>query len=508
MPEKPPHSRNPDSRPLPPIFYNTLTILGGGLAVLSLLMILLLMLLEALSHHSSPYMGILAFVVLPAFLLLGSAIAVAGIIRQHRRRRRGLPATDQLPRLDLNDPSQLRATILLATGGVLILVLSAIGSFKAYEYTDSDEFCGTVCHEVMHPEFTAYGISPHARVGCVKCHIGPGAEWFVRSKLSGAYQVYAVLADKVPRPIETPIKNLRPSRDTCEQCHWPAHFKSDKMVVHDYYAYDEENTHSRVHLLMKTGGGGDGKAPERGIHWEHAEIRTSIEYIATDDKRLEIPWVKSSRRDGSVVIYRSTESDLSDEELAAHPRRKMDCIDCHNRPTHQYGAPARMVNQALAQGRIDPALPGIKELLVDLMSQEYETTDEALTAIDEGVHTHYMDDAPEVLEEQGAAVDAAVAMAQGLFRTNIFPEMKVRWAEFPDHIGHLNTPGCFRCHDGLHESENGQVISRDCDVCHTIMAQERRSGERFVSLESVEFQHPEDIDQEWKETGCSECHGE
>jgi len=498
-----------DSSPrrLPSIFYNTLTLIGGGLAVLSLLMILLLMLLEGFSHHSSPYMGIVAFVVLPVFLLLGSAVAAIGVLRQHRRRKQGLPATQQLPRLDLNEPAQLRATVLLVAGGVLVLVLSAIGSFKAYEYTDSDEFCGTVCHDVMHPEYTAYQESPHARVGCVKCHIGPGAEWFVRSKLSGAYQVYAVLADKVPRPIETPIKSLRPSRDTCEQCHWPAHFKSDKMVVHDYYAYDDENTHSRIHLLMKTGGGGNGKAPERGIHWEHADIRTTIEYIATDEERLEIPWVRSTRRDGSVVTYRSIDNELTEEEVAAHEMRKMDCIDCHNRPTHQYTPPARLVNQAMAQDRIDPTLPGIKSLLVDLMSEEYETTEEALDAIVAGVRAHYAEQAPEILKERKQAVIAAGELAQEMFRTNIFPEMKVRWVEFPDHIGHLNTPGCFRCHDGLHESEDGRVISRDCNICHTIMAQERRSGEQLVNLESVEFQHPEDIDEEWKEMNCSECHG-
>ncbi len=94
----------------------------------------------------------------------------------------------------------------------------------------------------MEPEHTAYQNSPHARVKCVDCHVGSGAGWYVRSKLSGAYQVYAVLANVYPRPIPTPIKNLRPARETCEQCHWPSHFSGQKEVINTYFKSDEQNT--------------------------------------------------------------------------------------------------------------------------------------------------------------------------------------------------------------------------------------------------------------------------
>ena len=203
-------------RRFPSTFYNTITLGGAALAAISLGLILFLMALEALSHEHKPYMGIIAFVILPGFLIAGMAAAAFGVLRQQRRRRLGLPSTERLPRIDLNDPAQLRAAVLVGSGGVLFLLLTAFGSFKAYEYTDSDQFCGTVCHEVMKPEYTAYQASPHARVGCVECHIGSGAEWYVRSKLSGAYQLYSVAFNKFSRPIETPIRNLRPSRDTCE----------------------------------------------------------------------------------------------------------------------------------------------------------------------------------------------------------------------------------------------------------------------------------------------------
>ncbi|MBU2500029.1 NapC/NirT family cytochrome c [bacterium] len=492
---------------LPPAFYNTITIIGGSLAAVFFSLIVMMVIWEYFSHEHSPYMGVIAFVILPAFMVLSLLVAGFGVARQLRRRHLGQPSTEQLPRIDLNNRAHLRATIGIAVGGVVFLVASGFGSFKAYEYTDSDQFCGTMCHAVMEPEYTAYNASPHARVGCVKCHIGPGAQWFVKSKLSGAYQVYSVLFDKYPRPIETPIKNLRPSRDTCEQCHWPAHFLGEKMVVHDYYGYEADNTHWRLKLLMKTGGGGAGLAPAHGIHWHVAED-VRITYVATDERRLEIPWVRLVDAEGNEKIFRSTEARISDEELAGHEQRTMDCIDCHNRPTHHYNPPARLVNRALAAGLVSPELPGIKGLLVDLMEAEYATGEEALAAIEDGVWDHYREDYPEVAEQQGAALTRAVATTQDLFGKNIFPEMKVSWRDFPDHIGHLTTPGCFRCHDGLHETDTGEVISRDCNLCHAIVSQEVKSGETFESLASLEYKHPEDIDEEWKVTNCSECHGE
>jgi hypothetical protein len=495
--------RAPKKRRLPASYYNSITLLGAVLAALSLSLILFLMALETFSDSHSPYMGILAFVILPVFLIIGIGIGVYGVLRQQRRRKLGLSSTEQLPQINLNNPTHLRATVVFGGGFLVFLALSAFGSYQAYEYTESDAFCGTVCHAVMKPEYTAYSVSPHARVGCVECHIGSGAEWFVKAKISGLRQVYAVLFDTYSRPIETPIMNLRPSRDTCEQCHWPAHFTGEKMVVHDYYGYEDDNAHWRLKLLMKIGGGGAGVSPAHGIHWHMAN---AIDYVATDHKRSDIPWVRFVGDDGVEKIYRSTESDFADEDLATSEIRRMDCIDCHNRPTHHYNPPGKLVNEALKNNVVNPTLPGVKHLLVDLMEADYETEDEALAAIATGVRSYYQEDHPEVLESHAEDIDTAIRTAQRLFGENIFPEMKVSWREFPDNIGHLTTPGCFRCHDGQHETETGEVISRDCNVCHTIVAQEYKTGGELVSLDSVEYVHPEDIDGEWKTTNCSECH--
>jgi hypothetical protein len=489
---------------LPSTFYNSITMVGAAIAGISLALIVFMIALEYFGDSHNPYIGIIAFLILPGFLVIGLAVAAVGVLRQQRRRRLGLSSTKQLPKIDFNNPTHFRASVLIGGGFILFLALTAFGSYQAFEYTESDAFCGTVCHVEMKPEYTAYSVSPHARVGCVKCHIGSGAEWFVKAKISGLYQVYAVLFDKVPKPIHTPIKNLRPSRDTCEQCHWPAHFYNDKLVVHDYFGYEEDNTHWRLHLLMKIGGGGE-EGPADGIHW-HMNINNTIDYVATDEKRLEIPWVRSTGPDGTVKIFRDQESDFTDEDLANHEIRTMDCIDCHNRPTHHYNPPARLVNRTMTLGQVKDDLPDIKWLLVELMGKQHETEEEALDAIAEGVNKHYAEDHPEILESRAEDISVAITTAQRLYSQNIFPEMKVNWRNFPDHIGHLNSPGCFRCHNGQHKSDDGEVLSRDCNICHTIVAQERKTGETLVSLDSVEYVHPEDIGEEWKETNCSECH--
>lgn len=484
-------------RKLPSIFYNGTTVAGAILAGLSFLLILFLMLVEAFSAETSPYMGIIAFVILPVFLILGLLVLAFGALRERRRRARG-ESVGRMPTINLNDSSTRFASILFVVGTVIFLGMSAFGSFKAYEYTESDEFCGTTCHTVMQPEYTAYNNSPHARVGCVKCHIGPGATWFVRSKLSGAYQLYAVAANVYPRPIHTPIKNLRPSRDTCEQCHWPEVFYSDEYIVHDYYSSEKDNKHFRLHLIMKTGGAHSETGHVEGIHW-HSNKENKVEYVTTDERREDIPWVRSTTADGVVKVFRSTEETLDDAALAEHETRTMDCLDCHNRPSHRYGPPDQLVNRAISAGRISKELPGIKGIVVDALEGKYADPEEAEAGVPAAVLGKLKD-------QDQALANQAAETAWELYRLNYFPLMKTSWKAFPEHIGHLYTNGCFRCHDGLHETEDGEVIPRDCNSCHTIAAQEFDDGSGFVALGGHDYVHPEDIDGAWREMNCSECH--
>jgi hypothetical protein len=492
-------------RIFPGSFYNITTLLGAAIAALSLGLILFLMLLELLATNPKPYMGILAFVILPTFLLLGLAIGAAGIWREHRRERAGKPHGMHLPVVDLNSPRHRTAVTFIGLGGVLLLLLSGFGSFKAYEYTDSDEFCGTTCHKVMAPEYTAYQNSPHARVGCVKCHIGSGAGWFVRSKVSGSYQVYSTLFNKYPRPIPTPIQNLRPAQETCEQCHWPKHFYNEKLQKHTYFLSDENNTRWTLQLLLKVGGGNVEAGPTSGIHW-HMNIANEITYSPSDSTRQVIPWVRSKRPDGTVVVYKSTEVSVSDSALAAGMTRRMDCIDCHNRPSHIYRPPKFLVDQELDRGGIDPTLPSVKLKCIEVLEASYTTTQHALDSIKLQVEEFYRGTYPAIAAGKQEAIARTVASLQRIYQRNYFPEMNVSWKKFPNNIGHMYYPGCFRCHDGKHLAENGTPLSRDCSACHTILAQKFQSDSIHVALNGLEYQHPVDIGDAWKETNCSECH--
>ncbi len=492
-------------RIFPSSFYNPISLVGTAIASVSFGLIIFLMILELFDPHQKPYMGIIAFVILPAILLFGIALIVGGIIRQHRLERKGTAHEMHLPQIDLNNPRHRTATLYFSFGLILLLLFSAFGSFKAYEYTDSDEFCGTMCHKVMEPEYTAYQNSPHARVGCVKCHIGPGAGWFVRSKLSGAYQVYATLFDKYPRPIPTPIENLRPAQETCEQCHWPQHFFSEKQKKYTNYISDEKNTKWNITLLMKIGGGNVDAGPTSGIHW-HMNIANEVTYIALDTARQVIPWIRVRSRDGKERVYKSTEMEVTEEELAMAKSRRMDCIDCHNRPTHIYHPPQRSVNHLIELGLVDRKLPFIKSLAVQALEYPYTNRDAARDSIRLVIEEYYRTNYPAVAVKEGETIERAIRELQRIYSRNYFPEMKHDWRQYPDHIGHMFAPGCFRCHDGKHVSDDGAVLSKDCNACHTVVAQQYENEKLKMSLEGLEYEHPVDIGNAWKEMNCSDCH--
>jgi hypothetical protein len=111
-----------------------------------------------------------------------------------------------------------------------------------------------------------------------------------------------------------------------------------------------------------------------------------------------------------------------------------------------------------------------------------------------------------VAATQHAAIEQAIGEVRKIYARNYFPEMQVSWRRFPDNIGHMYYPGCFRCHDGKHLSEEGKVLSRDCNTCHTILAEELSNDKLRLSLDGVEYKHPVDIGDAWKETNCSDCH--
>ena len=493
--------RGPASSGRPPrLIHNPISTVGVILATSSFFAALTLIAMDAARGFSNPYLGILTYLVAPAFLFGGLATTVLGIHVERRRRRRLAPG--EVPRhlhVDFGNPRHQRAFALWSVVAFVFLLVTAIGSFRTYEFTESVGFCGRTCHTVMKPEYTAYGFSPHARVACVQCHIGPGTDWFVKSKLSGTYQVYATLFNKYPKPIPTPVKNLRPAQQTCEQCHWPKAFYGDAERTNRHYLEDEANTPWTIRLLMKVGGGDPERGRVGGIHW-HMNIADKVEYIASDSARQVIPWVRITDQGGKATIYQSADAPLTPAQVDSAQPRLMDCIDCHNRPSHDYLAPTTAVNLSLSTGRISAALPSIKRLAVAALSAEYPSTEVALRTIADSLTSAYRDRADSV------AVREAIAELQQVYQENIFPEMNASWRAYPDNIGHLLFPGCYRCHDGQHRSADGRVVSRACDVCHIIIGQGTGPESETISPQGLEFRHPVDIGGAWQEVNCAECH--
>jgi len=391
---------------------------------------------------------------------------------------------------------------------VVFMMVSVAGSYKAYEYTDSVQFCGQLCHTVMNPEFTAYRLSPHARVACVDCHVGSGATWYVKSKLSGARQVYAATFNTFPRPIPTPVHNLRPAQETCEQCHWPKKFYGGQLKVFTHYASDEKNSVRQVRLLIKTGGGDPATGAPEGIHW-HMNIANKIDYVAADEKRQVIPYIHVVDQQGRVTEYYAKDSTLTKDQIKAEVAKgethHMDCVDCHNRPTHIYVPPDQAVDQSLLARRIDASLPFVKQEAVTVLTGTYATTDAGVSGIAKGMEDFYESKYPDVAKTKQLEIRNAVAEVQQIFKRTTFPEMKLNWQTHPNNLGHFYYSGCFRCHDGQHVSADGKVVSRECNQCHTLMSQSEGTSVATIAAPNTSFQHPVDIG-DLTQVNCADCH--
>jgi len=490
----------------PGLFRNYISFAGSAIAAAGLVSIVLMLLLEflgdgAASHN--PYVGIFTYILFPTVMGFGLVVVVFGMLWERRRRRRLAPGdVGRYPVLDLNNPHRRRifSGFLMLT--FVFLFLSAFVSYRAFEHTESVQFCGQTCHTPMRPEFVAYQASPHARVKCVECHVGPGAGWYVRSKLSGAYQLYSVAFNKYPRPIKSPVHNLRPAQETCEQCHWPAKFFGAQLKVFNRYAYDERNTLRQTRMLINTGGGSPTTGQVTGIHW-HMNIGNEITYVSSDEQRQVIPWVRSKSKDGSVTEYRLEGAPFTPEQVAEMPQRRMDCVDCHNRPSHVYVPPDRAVDNSLTAGKIDASLPFVKRQAVEVLTANYSTTEEAVAAISRNLDAFYRESYPDVYARKSDAIRSAIAEVQRVYQTYLFPEMKVDWRTHPNNIGHYYSQGCFRCHDGQHKSADGRVIRNECNICHTTLDQ--TNGGTSVAVRDGAFTHPVDLG-DLSNLSCTACH--
>ncbi len=490
---------------LPSIFFNPTSIIGTAIALVSFSLIAFLFILDFFAVHSKPYMGIIAFAILPVFFMGGLIIVAIGMYLEKKRRAKAGVEKEEYPNIDFNNPSHRKKFGFLSVLTLFVFLASAFGSYQVYEFTETVVFCGEICHEVMKPEYTAYLHSPHARVTCAECHVGSGADWYVQSKLSGAYQIYSVTFNKFSRPIPTPVHNLRPAQGTCEQCHWPSHFFSDKQVNKTYYLPDENNTPWTISLLMKIGGGNIQTGRSTGIHW-HVNPENEVTYTSIDSQRQVIPVVQMKMADGTIDEFVTTD-EFDEKDLAKGEKRKMDCIDCHNRPTHIYHTPEESINSLMSHGLVSASLPYIRATASAAFTKEYKTEQEALKGIESKIRDTYTIQYPEVGKKKKTEIESAIQNLQKVFSRTVFPEMNVNWKHYPNNVGHYAYAGCFRCHDGKHVSKKtGKVISKDCNSCHIILSQGKSTKIASLSPNGETFKHPVDIGDAWMTNNCNDCH--
>jgi nitrate/TMAO reductase-like tetraheme cytochrome c subunit len=359
--------------------------------------------------------------------------------------------------------------IFLMVAGTIGIMLLVVGTYQLVEFTDSTAFCGRLCHNVMYPEYTAYQASPHSRVTCSECHVGSGADYLVRSKLSGIPLIITTIAETYDRPIPVPVENLRPARETCEQCHRPEVFSGDIVRVHTTFLPDEANTPKVDTRVMHVGGGETGVA--RDIHWH---IAAKVWYLALDKQRQEIAWVGVENDTGEITmeyIDPNKAAEITPERIQ-NEKRLMDCIDCHNRATHIFQSPEELVDEALVQGKIDTDLPYIKRESVEALDPPNASLDEAYVKV-KAITDFYRTNYPQVYSEKKEEIDKAIDELKEIARLTTFPFMKVTYETYLDNLDHIKAPSCMRCHGKLIATsgeQKGRAINVHCNLCHDIMS--------------------------------------
>lgn len=485
--------------------YNLTSFSGLVIAIVGVGLEVTFFAYEMIVGKEKPYLGLLTYIVFPGQILFGFLIMVFGILShrsRHRKRDKDL-AVPSYPRIDLNVPHTRHLAIFYTLAIVAFVILIATASIKGFEFTESPVFCGELCHVPMEPEHTAWKSSPHANIRCVECHVGPGADWYLKTKISGIRQLYGILTiGHYKAPIGVPIPDRRSAYETCAHCHWIDRQVNDRRKVFTHYASNEENTPRESILYLKFGG--TFREPNTsGIHWHTKQY---IEYIPRGAHHEEIPYISLKTADGKLVEYLSTEKPMTKDEItkAAKDKRRMDCISCHSRPAHIYRSPSTELDDYLLSGTIDSSLPFIKKVALEVLDKPYKTKEEALQAIENGIKGYYVTNYPKLSDTKVQAVKKAISEVKLIYSANFFPRMKVTWATYPNNIGHMYFPGCFRCHDGKHKNAAGKVISKDCNLCHTVVSQIQENVPKGTLVKK--FVHPVDIGDELITTNCSECH--
>lgn len=416
---------------------------------------------------TNAYVGLIVYLLFPILFVLGLVIIPIAWYRQ--KKRTNLTTSELLEQRfgaeevkgDIAGSKVFRTVAVLTLANIVIL---GAASIKMLHFMDSPRFCGTACHSVMSPEWTTYQASPHARVACVDCHVGEGVGALVNSKLNGAWQMISAAFNLYDQPIQTPVHQLRPARETCEKCHWPEKFYGSRLQTRVNYDNDEASTPRYTTLNLKIDAGAAGTT---GVHW-HVSPENEVRYASVDDEREEMIWVESRQRDGSYRRFTNTRPVSPEESNGSE--RVMDCVDCHNRATHIYQEPGFAVDDRIRLGGIDRRLPYIRRQAVAAVTGGYPSLEAARLGIRASLESYYRRNYPRQASAWYDRVDAAVEELVAIWARNVHPNMRIEWGAYPSFLGHTDTPGCFRCHSRDLQDGDGQWISDECTLCHSILA--------------------------------------
>jgi NapC/NirT cytochrome c family, N-terminal region len=411
----------------------------------------------------NPYIGLLVFIAIPAVFFAGLILIPIGIALGRRKAASGLgEAADR-------KAAWRRAGMFFAIMTLANVVIGSQLTYRAVEHMETVQFCGQSCH-VMKPEFTAHLLQPHQAVACVECHVTPGASGWVQSKINGTRQLMGVAFNSYPRPIESAMESNRlvPSADTCEGCHAREKFIGPRLYIHTEFKDDEPNTRMETVLMMRVGGGSLG-----GIHGAHMGPGVRIRYRAADKKRQTIPWVEYT--DSANVTRTYLASGTKAEAVSSLPTFEMQCVDCHNRAAHSFDLPERAVDRAIGRGQLPADLPFLKKTSIELLKAPYASQDEAAQKIPAALDSFYQQKYGDVWAKRSNDVQLAAQALVGIYQSNVFPDLKVTWGTYPNNLGHMDDPGCFRCHDDSHASSDKKTIPQDCSTCHEMLATEETS---------------------------------
>jgi len=488
---------------------NRLGKLGIALISSSFVTFVMLELARLLGLLTNTYVGLITYLLFPALFVLG--LLLLPLAWRQQLKRTGLSARELLKaQFDSGFVSERftgsRVFRNIAVMTLLNIIILSAASSRMLAFMDEPEFCGTACHSVMHPEWATFQQSSHARVRCVDCHVGEGVDALVDSKLNGMWQMISVTFGLYERPIPTPVHNLRPARETCEKCHWPSKFYGDRLMRRVHYGEDEKSTPRYTTLSLKIDTGPS--ASKTGIHW-HIDSANEITYVASDEGREEMLWVESRQADGTLKRFTNKRRRVL-ETNQSEPRT-MDCVDCHNRATHVYEDPARAVDERLARGLIPADLPFIKRESVRALRVGGPDTTSGLQAIEDHLYGFYRNNFPKVFTAGSRTIDQAIAVLKDVYRRNIHPTMNVDWNPYPDHRGHKNGGGCFRCHNQNLLAEDGTGISHDCTMCHSILAYDSEQPFDFLlppdstdpTYQMHQYLHREFINENRRDTASS-----